>query len=123
LQFPFFFADYHYSFQYIQRSEFRNLKAIQIDTRVEAVSFIFYERNSQQGIFFKAKILQVAKCCPNLEHLSINLLYEADLNIQNYVVDIPNLVALHQFQQLSSLEISMELNLDLDDFHKVIELN
>jgi hypothetical protein len=54
----------------------------------------------------------------------------------DYVVDISNLVALHQFQQLSSLELSMdlkfqqlsslELSMDLnftDEFHEVIELN
>jgi hypothetical protein len=40
----------------------------------------------------------------------------------DYVVDISNLVALHQFQQLSSLELSMDLNFT-DEFHEVIELN
>jgi hypothetical protein len=41
---------------------------------------------------------------------------------QNYVVNIPDLVALHQFRQLSSLDISMGF-LGFADIHKVIELD
>jgi hypothetical protein len=119
LQFPFFYADFDYSFQYLQRSEFRNLKAIQIDTRrFEAVSFLFLCNRAFS--LFKAKILQVAEYCPNLEHFSTNLLYEArwDIHMQNYVVDIPNSMVLHQFQRLSSLEIYLEFK-NFNDFHKV----
>jgi hypothetical protein len=44
---PFFFAIFQHSFQYIQRFEFRKLKAIKIYFQsIEAVSFLFYERNS-----------------------------------------------------------------------------
>jgi hypothetical protein len=72
-------------------------------------------------LLFKAEIVQVAKRCPNLEHLSINVLYELNMHMHSYVVDIPNLVALHQFKRLSSLEIILEL--ESNGFNKVIELN
>jgi hypothetical protein len=115
----------YYSFQYIQRSEFRNLKAIQINMRVEAVSFLFYERNIHKRAFtlFKADILQVTKCCPDLEHLTIYYLYEAewDMHMQSYVVNISNLVALHQFKRLSSLYIVLDFK-HFYDIHKVIDL-
>jgi hypothetical protein len=66
----------------------------------------------------------MAECCPNLEHLGVSLMYNAvrDRHGQNYVVDIPNLVALHQFRQLSSLDISMGF-LGFNDIQKVIELD
>jgi hypothetical protein len=67
---------------------------------------------------FKEQILQMAECCPNLEHLGFSLIFIG----QNYVVNIPDLVALHQFRQLSSLDISMAFP-RFNDIQKVIELN
>jgi hypothetical protein len=54
-----------------------------------------------------------------LEHLGISIFYYLELE-EGDVVNIPNLVALHQFKQLSSLEITIESN-DFNDFHEVIE--
>jgi hypothetical protein len=49
-----------------------------MDTRVKAVSFPNKIHNRSFSLF-KADILQVTKCCPNLEHLTIHYLYEASL--------------------------------------------
>jgi hypothetical protein len=124
LQFPFFIANF-YSFPYIQRPEFRDLKALHLDFQIGAVSFF---KMSNNRTFFKApqmvkaQILQTAKYCPNLEHLGVSLIYIAEWDLPNYVVNIPSLVALHQFRQLSSLDISIEF-LRFQDIHKVIEFD
>jgi hypothetical protein len=50
---------------------------------------------------FQEEIRQIAKCCPQLEHLGIQLAYDG------WDSSMEDLVALHQFQRLSSLEIFM----------------
>jgi hypothetical protein len=56
---------------------------------------------------FKEEIRQIAKCCPQLEHLGIILSYGC-VGWWEDNVKISDLVALHQFQRLSSLEIFMD---------------